>query len=230
MAVNSTMRKVSRQCSSLSPGALLCSLVLPSGRGLLSDDLRNFYHSFHAGPRRAARNAFNVVFRAKVFEGFAAYRPELADGDVVPCLNTLGMGDCLAVELAQATHLGLLRSCGAGRAEHYVRYGAPFPRGPLYELLAIDDRVMIEEFDLQSLGAKNLLDRAAPKVFDRAASAYVRAGLAHQPFLRLQEDLRMEQLGAREGLFRAHLRAGNKLPPISGLIKDPIIPPCIPRC
>ena len=43
------------------------------------------------------------------------------------------------------------------------------------------------------------------------------------------DEARMEQLGAREGLFRAHLRAGNKLPPISGLIKDPIIPPCIPR-
>ena len=45
-------------------GALLCSLVLPDGQGLLvdSDDLRDFYHSFAVSPARASRNAFNVVF------------------------------------------------------------------------------------------------------------------------------------------------------------------------
>ena len=85
------------------------------------------------------------MFPGAAFRDFQAFRPELANVDVVPCLNTLGMGDSLAVEVAQAAHLGLLRSCGAGRPEHYIRYGVPLPRGPLYELLAIDDHVMIEE-------------------------------------------------------------------------------------
>ena len=160
MAVNSTMRRVSRWCSSLSPGALLCSLVLRPGRGVLinSDDLRDFYHSFAVNPVRARRNAFNVVFPASTFEGFAAWRPELAGLDVVPCLNTLGMGDSLAVEIAQASHLGLLRACGAGRPEHFVRYGAPFPRGPLYELLAIDDHVVLEDVALNSFPSRAAAD------------------------------------------------------------------------
>ena len=47
------------------------------------------------------------------------------------------------------------------------------------------------------------------------------SSLAWQPFLHLQEDLRMEQLGARERIFRGELRAGRALPPISDIAKDP---------
>ena len=200
MAVNSTMRKVSRCSSSLSPGSLLCGLVLPRGRGLLvnSDDLRDFYHSFVVSPARARRNTFNVTFPAADFADFRAYRAELAGGDVCPCLNTLGMGDSLAVEAAQATHLGLLRSCGAARPEHYVRYGAPFPRGPLYELLAIDDHVMLEEVALPSVvgpGAGGT-GRAAPEAFERVSSSYSRRGLVRHDGKAVRGAPHGEVLGA----------------------------------
>ena len=108
----------------------------------------------------------------------AAYRPELEGLDVVPCLNTLGMGDSLAVEAAQSAHLGLLRRCGAGRPEHYVRYGSPFPRGPLYELLAIDDHVTLEVVPLSAVRRPSGVQRAAPAIFECAGRMYSDRGLA----------------------------------------------------
>merc|ERR1712015_388017 len=190
------MRKVSRWCPSLSPGSLLCALVLPPGRGLLigSDDLRDFYHSFVVGAVRAKRNAFNVVFPAAAFESFAAYRPELAGLDVVPCLNTLGMGDSLAVEIAQAAHLGLLRRIGAGLSGQLVRYGSPFPQGPLYELLAIDDHAVLEECPLSALSSP--VGRRAPAIFDRAGALYSAAGLARHEGKAVRGASRGEVLGA----------------------------------
>ena len=161
-----------------------------------SDDLRDFYHSFTVSPTRARRNAFNIVYPASAFEGYAAYRAELAGLDVVPCLNTLGMGDCLAVELAQAAHLGLLRACGAGRPEHFVRYGSPFPRGPLYEFLAIDDHVALEEIPLAAARSSSTVPRAAPAIFDRAGDAYLRAGLARHEGKAVRGATDGEVLGA----------------------------------
>jgi len=45
--------------------------------------------------------------------------------------------------------------------------------------------------------------------------------LAWQPFLKLQEQLRMEQCAAREQLFRQDLVDGKELPPISPIVKEP---------
>ena len=45
--------------------------------------------------------------------------------------------------------------------------------------------------------------------------------LAWGPFMKLQEDMQMDQLGARECFFRGDLYAGKKLPGVAGPIKGP---------
>eukprot|EP00974_Lingulodinium_polyedra_P101679 9847792-Lingulodinium_polyedra.AAC.1 len=61
------------------------------------DDLRDCYYTFIVGERRATRNAFGMVFSGSDFNGWQCYDPELASRPVLCCLNTLGMGDHLAV-------------------------------------------------------------------------------------------------------------------------------------
>jgi hypothetical protein len=56
------------------------------------------------------------------------------------------MGDNLAVELAQHSHTNVLRYlCGSMLPEETVRYRYPIPRGPFFELLAIDDHISLQQ-------------------------------------------------------------------------------------
>ena len=69
-AASSTMRRISRWSSSLSPGSFLCSLVLRFCFGFLLDvdDLLFFvYRSFAVPPTRARRIAVNVEVLSVVF-------------------------------------------------------------------------------------------------------------------------------------------------------------------
>eukprot|EP00969_Alexandrium_andersonii_P251975 11137106-Alexandrium_andersonii.AAC.1 len=50
------------------------------------------------------------------------------------------MGGNLAVEIANSAHEGVLKKlCGALRPDEQIIYKRPFPRGPFYEMLNIDD-------------------------------------------------------------------------------------------
>eukprot|EP00974_Lingulodinium_polyedra_P117313 11162768-Lingulodinium_polyedra.AAC.1 len=55
------------------------------------------------------------------------------------------MGDNLAVEIANSVHEGLLKQlCGALRPAEQIIYKRPFPRGPFFEMLNIDDHVGLQ--------------------------------------------------------------------------------------
>ena len=56
------------------------------------------------------------------------------------------MGDALAVEIAQQSHLNLLRlRAGCMVPEECLQYRCPIPRGPFYELLTIDDHIRLQK-------------------------------------------------------------------------------------
>ena len=128
-------------------GFLLIRIQLRDNERLVisGDDLGEFYCTFKVSPARARRNALAVVCDAEDFREFACWDPALAGRRVVPALAALAMGGSLAVELAQASHLGLLqKEVGACGASELVVYRAPFPRGPFWEILAIDGHVGIQ--------------------------------------------------------------------------------------
>ena len=55
------------------------------------------------------------------------------------------MGDALAVEIAQQSHINLLRTlAGNMRPEEALQYRLPCPRDPFYELLTIDDHIGLQ--------------------------------------------------------------------------------------
>ena len=76
-------------------------------------------------PARARRNSIGMVFRDWELAGFKAFVPALHTG----LLRTLAMGDSLAVELAQESHLRLLESVGAMRPWSGFVIASPFPAG-----------------------------------------------------------------------------------------------------
>ena len=94
--------------------------------------MSSIYYTFIVSDDRALRNSLAAVYPAESFSTFAAWRPELPGESVVPALGTLAMSGSLAVEIAQAAHLGVLRRLAdACRSAELVVYRAPFPRSLL---------------------------------------------------------------------------------------------------
>ena len=130
--VKSRMRSISTHTKLLGQGFLFTRIQLWDNERLVisGDDLKEFYYTCKVSSARARRNALAVVYDAEDFREFVCWDPALAGRRVVPAVAALAMGDSL-VELAQASHLGLLQQeVGACRASVLVVYRAPFHRGP----------------------------------------------------------------------------------------------------
>ena len=138
-------------------------------------DLKEFYHTFVVSPARARRNSIGMVLRDWELAGFKAFVPALHTG----LLRTLAMGDSLAVELAQESHLRLLESVGAMRPSERVCYRQPLPRGRFLEFLAIDDHIGAMKVSREELLRQTPLRDSS--VFARAEAGYSRDHLVqHQ--------------------------------------------------
>jgi hypothetical protein len=180
------MRSISRHTKCLGQGFLLTRIQLrPDERlAISSDDLREFYYTFKVSRSRARRNCLGVTYDSSVFSQFRCWDPALAGQRVVPALSALAMGDSLAVELAQASHLGLLQQeVGACRSSELVVYRAPFPRGPFWEVLAIDDHVGIQAVSRDTQPS----ERRDREVFAAADRVYPAVGLCQHPGKKIRE-------------------------------------------
>ena len=120
-----------------------------SGLQVSGDDLDDMYHCFITSEDADIRNALVVALPGSHFNGFSCYKEEYADIHVLVCFATLAMGGNLAVEIAQHSHASLLRGAGCLRADEVVSYNQPIPRGPTYELLAVDDRIIVQEVEFE---------------------------------------------------------------------------------
>ena len=142
--LNSRMATISRQTRTLAPGSMFSLIALAPDEALRlsSDDLREYYHTFIVSRARAKRNCIGLAFSASELSGFRAFDPsEHAGRPLYLALRTLAMGDSLAVELAQESHLRLLESVGAMRPSERVCSRHPLPRSRFLEFLAIDDHI-----------------------------------------------------------------------------------------
>ena len=176
--INSRMHSLSSATKELAPGCLLIMLHLaPEDNFRFSaDDLSDYYYTFRVSPDRARRNAFRMILSSDDVRDFSCFHNQLEGRPILICLNTLAMGDNLAVEIAQASHASVLRTLvGSMRAHEVLRYRWPVPRGDFVELLAIDDHVGIQRvprnLPIDSLPLRDTV------VFDEATNAYKQVGL-----------------------------------------------------
>ena len=180
--VNSRCFPYASYTKTIAPGYLMSLIRVAPDENLLisSDDLCEFYYTFQVSARRARRNAIGLKFKGSEFVGLQCYDPDLHNEEVYLCLGTLAMGDALAVEIAQQSHVNVLRKLAhCMRPHECLLYRQPIPRGPFFELLTIDDHIGLQ---------KVKKDGSAPdkhgrdlQVFEAANSAYKQVGPTAHP-------------------------------------------------
>eukprot|EP00971_Amphidinium_carterae_P053553 1055013-Amphidinium_carterae.1 len=139
---NSRCFQVAEDTKGLAHGCMLGEIVLDPGEDLVlsASDLSDCYHTFVIPESHSRHNHISGIFPPDQLAHLRAYRPELAQCQfLVGCFKALPMGKGYAVEMTQQAHRRVLEKCGLMRGDDRVQYRAPIPRGPVYELLVIDD-------------------------------------------------------------------------------------------
>ena len=108
-------------------------------------------------------------------KAFKAYNPQQHFGRCFLALACLAVGDNLAVELAQQSHVEVLRCAGCMLPSQVVSFRRPFPRGSFCELLCVDDHLSVQV--LSRRRAQSGYALRDTEVFARADAAYPRVGL-----------------------------------------------------
>ena len=123
-------------------GALLTQLIVPKGFSVRGsgDDLSNYFYLLEQKPEWLHRNVVGHVVSGQGFEkfGFDPNEKYILSFKVIP------MGDLNAVDIAQQTHLEILRDCGVMSPSEVIAYRSPLPASPCLEGLYIDDHITIQ--------------------------------------------------------------------------------------
>ena len=183
-------------------GSLFCEKqLLPkyNWRGS-GDDLENMYHEFRVSRKRALTNQFGppVPFR-DVQHLKAARRLKAALGHihgdtlVRGLQTTLPMGDLNATCFAEVAHLNVLREHGACDMKNLASYRQPPPRGSLWEMLMVDDHVVVQDVLRRSAGAR----LADDDVLAQSDAAYEAVHLKPKESKRFRKKTKFGAIGAR---------------------------------
>ena len=107
-------------------------------------DIKDFYYQFRVSPHRLRRNALGSSLTYSELQVIFGEDVELPPSGGYVALNTMAMGDLVACEVAQGSHLGVLLQRGCIRPTELLRYRHPCPRGPFTAGVVIDDLVFLE--------------------------------------------------------------------------------------
>ena len=109
------------------------------------EDLREFYHAFEVGDKRALRNTLALDFCPREVEHFASFPSHLRHAKrVAPALKTLAMGDNSAVALAQTAHLSVILRHSSLTLDRFLSLSGLGPRSGLVAGLLIDDFALFD--------------------------------------------------------------------------------------
>lgn len=172
-------------CGAMANPNLLGQICLAPDRVLLcsGEDLRDFFYQFSAGDQRTKRNILSdplSLVEAKVVFGDSFVWPE---DPVWVGLSSLAMGDTMACEYAQSSHVAIMLRHQVATKEELLTLKSPLPRGLFHIGIIIDDLVILEQClrsqmqDVQ-LGLRS--SEADGRLF-RAQEGYAAAGLETNP-------------------------------------------------
>ena len=123
-------------------GCLLTQIILPkecSIRGS-GDDLSNYFYLLRHRPEWIHRNCVGKVVSGRGFEKYGVD----ADKNYVLAFTVIPMGDLNAVDIAQQTHLEILKDSGCMQPHEVLSYGHPLPAEQCLEGLYIDDHITMQ--------------------------------------------------------------------------------------
>ena len=113
---------------------------------VFSEDIREFYHAFVISAQRLQRNALAMEVEPCKAKHLSCFRPWVwKQKRLVPCLNTMAMGDCRAVTYGQVSHLGCLLRVPELSLDSFISLKGRPGRGDFLAGLMIDDFIMVEK-------------------------------------------------------------------------------------
>ena len=157
-------------------------------------DLRDFYYCFRVTAARGYRNAINFPMTPMQASTFQCFGPHLWQHEkLYPCLSTLAMGDCQAVEIGQKVHVKMgLISRAFSPHEMLVMHGRE-PRGNISAGIVIDD-VLIAEQRRKDSGPHGMADGEARLA--KLLEEYTQRGLNAHPDKTFKDVARTSIWGA----------------------------------
>ncbi|CAE7711939.1 unnamed protein product [Symbiodinium sp. CCMP2592] len=109
------------------------------------EDLREFYHAFLISTDRCQRNALAVYLTREEAATLSCACQGTASELMVPCLDTLAMGDTHAVSFGQTSHLAVLLRWTRLRLKDFLTLKGRPPRSPnSFAGLLIDDFIYLD--------------------------------------------------------------------------------------
>lgn len=112
---------------------------------LFAEDLREFYHAFIISRERQRRNALKLQVSPSSVAHLSCFRDHLRRHPMlIPCLNTMAMGDLNAVSYGQTSHLAVLLSTDVIHLADFLALKLTPPRAGLVAGLMIDDFLIVD--------------------------------------------------------------------------------------
>lgn len=158
-------------------GSCLTDIVLSREEELRSTglDLKDFFYQFKISQQRIHRNilsgSISIAEARKIF-GPGFNWPET---EVVVALSTLAMGDLLACEFSQSSHVGLLLQRNVCSPSQLVCMRCPIPRHDTMVGVVIDDLIILERLAVATLAQRDA--NFVPPPAQLALEAYDSNGL-----------------------------------------------------
>ena len=172
-------------CQSMASPTALTMLWLRPGHQLLAsgEDLRDFFYQFKVPFERTARNMLVEPLTLEQARYVFGCDYGFSEQPVWVGLNSLAMGDLMACEFAQGSHVGVMLQHGVAETTQLLTLHNPIPRGLHHIGVIIDDLVVLEQIlveELQQLQSKGLPTWGSEKVA-AARAAYDEVGLETNP-------------------------------------------------
>lgn len=163
---------------------------------LSGTDLCDYYYCYRVSAARASRNVLNMPLSHKAASQFSSYLRQShqlpADQRVFPCISTLAMGDCQAVELGQCAHIKLGIIAGAFSPEELLYIHGRGPRGAIAAGVVIDDVLIAEQVPSSPLQNFTEGERRLALLCEE----YLQRGLVPHPRKTFKRELATEVWGA----------------------------------
>lgn len=169
------------------------------------DDVKDFYHAYSASEARARSSPVGPVFRWGEVAHLQAAQVAMAEGrlgkddKLVCCFRGLGMGDHAAVDIAQESHVNLLRAFGGMKDQETLSYRRPLPvtTSGFYEGVMIDDHLGVQLLPTLASQSETLKQPGRDQeAFASAEEAYVCEGLKAHPKKRVRRNPHAKVWGA----------------------------------
>ena len=159
---------------------------------LFAEDLREFYHAFIISKERQRRNALKIQVTPSSVAHLSCFRDHLRQHPVlIPCLDTMAMGDLNAVSYGQTSHLAVLLSTDVVHLADFLALKLTPPRSGIVAGLMIDDFLILDR------RKKGEPPSRAAAIMKAVATKYEEVGLPRHSGKSVEDEIKSSFWGSQ---------------------------------